>query len=90
MECQNGTISKDLEIPDKAVEKKMVDELVVNIVNNLDTIHREVIIYKYYYELTDVEIASILKIREGTVKSRLHRAKRIIKRKLEIQLKDIS
>lgn len=90
VECQNGTISKDLEIPDEAVEKKMVDEMVVNIVNNLDTIHREVIIYKYYYELTDVEIASILKIREGTVKSRLHRAKAIIKRKLEIQLKDIS
>ena len=36
--------------------------------------HREVLVLRYYSELTVPEIASVLGVREGTVKSRLSRA----------------
>ena len=36
--------------------------------------HREVLVLRYYSELTVPEIAKTLSLREGTVKSRLSRA----------------
>ncbi|MDQ6420004.1 sigma-70 family RNA polymerase sigma factor [Paenibacillus sp. LHD-117] len=38
--------------------------------------HREVVLMAYHYEMTMTEIASALGVSEGTVKSRLSRAKR--------------
>ena len=38
----------------------------------------------YMEELSLAEIAAVLKLPEGTVKSRLHRAKKILKQKLEV------
>ena len=36
--------------------------------------HREVVVLRYFAELTTAELAQSLNVREGTVKSRLHRA----------------
>jgi len=42
---------------------------------------REVVVLKYYHDLMDEEIASATGIPAGTVKSRLHRASEIIRKK---------
>lgn len=43
--------------------------------DNLNTMHRTIITLFYYEQLTIQEISEILKVREGTVKSRLNRAR---------------
>ena len=45
--------------------------------------HRAVIILYYYREFSQREIAQMLDIPEGTVKSRLNTAKKLLKRRLE-------
>ncbi len=47
-------------------------------VQQLDPPHRAVVVLHYYQELSIAEIASVLEIAEGTVKSRLHTARRRI------------
>ena len=47
--------------------------------------HRQVIVLRYFAELTVSEVAQSLNVREGTVKSRLHRALGSLKEQLEHQ-----
>ncbi len=49
---------------------------------------RVVIIFRDLEEKSYQEIAEILKLPEGTVKSRIHRAREVLKKKLEPYLKD--
>ncbi|MDX8045741.1 RNA polymerase sigma factor [Gracilibacillus sp. S3-1-1] len=46
--------------------------------------HRSVIIFSYYHDLSQKEIADILQIPIGTVKSRLHTSLRQLKHLLEV------
>lgn len=48
----------------------------------LDEIHREILHLVFFEDLNYTEIASVLQIREGTVKSRLHYAKSKLKQLL--------
>ena len=48
----------------------------------LDENNRALLVLHYYEELSVKEISAILKIPEGTVKSRLHQAKALLKPKL--------
>jgi len=52
------------------------------IVNKLDTLHRLPLVYHYYYSQTYEEISEMLGIPMGTVKSRISRARKKIKRSL--------
>lgn len=45
---------------------------------------RQVLVLKYYYELEINEIAALLKISPGTVKSRMHRAKEAYRQKVRL------
>ena len=54
-----------------------------NAMEQLDRQSYEVLFFKYFKNLTDKEIAFILNIPEGTVKSRLHSAKEKLKEVLE-------
>ena len=45
--------------------------------------HRQVVALRYFAELTVPEVARTLGIREGTVKSRLHRALALLRQRLE-------
>ncbi|HWO78060.1 MAG TPA: RNA polymerase sigma factor [Bacillus sp. (in: firmicutes)] len=47
--------------------------------------HRAVIILSYYHRLTHEEMANVLNIPAGTVKSRLHHAIQQLKKKLEVE-----
>jgi RNA polymerase sigma factor (sigma-70 family) len=49
---------------------------------HLSADHREVIVLRFYADLTEAGIAAVLDVRIGTVKSRLHRALDALKREL--------
>ncbi|WP_245946758.1 RNA polymerase sigma factor [Paenibacillus cellulosilyticus] len=63
-----------------AAEQVVMDRLanvtVWNAVMQLPRKYREVLVLDYHYGLKHKEIASLLKVSEGTVKSRSHRAKK--------------
>lgn len=54
-----------------------------DIVMKMEVIYREVIVLYYYEQLSIREIGDILHIPEGTVKSRLSRAKRALRDEIE-------
>ncbi len=58
-------------------------ELVRDALESLDPLHREVLFLAYYEELPYEEIAKILGVPSGTVKSRVHNAKRKLREILE-------
>lgn len=62
--------------------RKDENRLLFNEVMALPAPFKEVIILYYYHELSTAEIGKILKVAEGTVRSRLHRAREILKSKL--------
>ncbi|WP_026673391.1 sigma-70 family RNA polymerase sigma factor [Alkalihalobacterium bogoriense] len=68
-------ISNDLLewIPDKAIEIDTQLDL-MEAIDQLNGKYKSVIILKYYEDLPNKEIATIMDIPEGTVKSTLHRA----------------
>lgn len=59
------------------------DDTVINQVSQLPPKYREVILLYYYQRLNTREIAQALSLREGTVSSRLRRAKERLRKTLE-------
>lgn len=64
------------------VEHHMLEKELLSKIQELKPEHREILVLKYYYDLTDQEIASSLEINIGTVKSRHHRAKEKLQAKI--------
>ncbi len=54
----------------------------------LDTEHRAVIVLHYYLDLPLPEIAAALRLPDGTVKSRLHRARSLLRAALDADARD--
>lgn len=69
-------------VPD---EEKDIDAYIAlhTALSELPKRHRAVIILFYFKDLSQKEIAQILDIPEGTVKSRLNTAKKLLKRRLD-------
>lgn len=67
--------------PDVNPEKMMRAEQVRKVVNDLPDKMREVILLRYYHDMTDSEIACVVGCPEGTVKSRFYRASEILRNK---------
>jgi len=63
--------------PDRLHLAKEVRKIVAGLPDKM----REVVVLKYYHDLMDEEIAEVTGIPAGTVKSRLHRASEIIRKK---------
>ena len=61
------------------LEKKDVQAKVQDCIRALDTDFREVLILRDMQEFSYEEIGSMLKVREGTIKSRLFRAREMVK-----------
>ncbi len=78
----------DTDIPEDArlLEEEVIAReecrIVRSAVQSLADKYRLPVLLFYMEELSLSEIASVLRLPEGTVKSRLHRAKRILQRKL--------
>jgi RNA polymerase sigma-70 factor, ECF subfamily len=72
-------------IPIKNSELDNADRMTIReAIAKLPEIHRAVIILFYYHNMTHEEMAEILGIPKGTVKSRLHRAIQLLKDELEV------
>ena len=67
-------VSGNAEWPEETVEREEQTHRLRQALDLLTTDHREVLILRYYNELTVPVIAKVLGCREGTIKSRLSRA----------------
>lgn len=80
--------------PDQAVQRNPIPDqfetrrIIWQSIDQLGEKHRIPLILHYYLDMSAPEIATVLQIREGTVYSRLHTARRRLRGKLEWQ--DIS
>jgi RNA polymerase sigma factor (sigma-70 family) len=71
--------------PLERVERRAVQDAVRAALERLPTQQREVLVLVFYNQFSEREIAQILDISPGTVKSRLHRAKEMLRRVLQQQ-----
>jgi RNA polymerase sigma-70 factor (ECF subfamily) len=62
---------------------KQIQKLVQDAINELDPDHKEIVILRDIEGFSYDEIARILDLPEGTTKSRLHRARMVVKEKLK-------
>ena len=70
-------------LPDQVVEEKEAQEAVQEAILGLPMSHRIVVVLHYLEGLGLAEIAEILQIPEGTVKSRLHYARHALRKALD-------
>ncbi|SEG25153.1 sigma-70 family RNA polymerase sigma factor [Paenibacillus sp. UNC499MF] len=75
-----------VETPDEALAGNELRQDVRDAINRLPYKLRVVIIYRYFYEYTYDEIAELLAIPSGTVKSRVHLALKQLRNKFDTQL----
>ncbi|UOQ49248.1 RNA polymerase sigma factor [Gracilibacillus caseinilyticus] len=65
------------------VESNMMKSELLATVHEMKAEYREVMLLRYVHDLSVKEIATKLDINDGTVKTRLHRARNMVKEKLE-------
>lgn len=65
--------------PMESVVRHEMQDKVRDAIHKLPEGQREVLVLVFYHQLTGPEVAEVLDISEGTVKSRLHRAKENLK-----------
>jgi len=78
----DDTIRDAEDTPEELFQKQKEREAIIEVINQLSDIYREVIILRFYEELKLDEIALILNIPTGTVKSRLFNGLHILKKML--------
>lgn len=78
-----GVTSGELSGPDQVVQGYQVEAIVRRCILELETEFREVLILRDVEELSYEEIGEITGLPEGTVKSRLHRGRAMLKEKVE-------
>jgi RNA polymerase sigma-70 factor (ECF subfamily) len=69
--------------PETMLASKQIQKLVQDAINELDPDHKEIVILRDIEGFSYDEIARILDLPEGTTKSRLHRARMVVKEKLK-------
>ncbi|MBK7075505.1 MAG: sigma-70 family RNA polymerase sigma factor [Myxococcales bacterium] len=68
--------------PDRAVEGAQMEVVLQEAINSLDEEHRAVVILREIEDLSIEEICEITGLPDGTVKSRLHRARLALRKKI--------
>jgi len=63
-------------------------EEILEVIYSLNPLLKQMIILKYYWMLTDPEIAEMLKMPIGTVKSSLFRARKILAKKMKVKYQE--
>ena len=83
IETEDGVVTKSFadpsDTPDTAYEKKMVQEWIQKGLLRLKEDQRELIVLRHLQELSYDEMGKCLNLPEGTVKSKLHRARMDLK-----------
>jgi len=70
-----------LNVPEKKEQNELYEYLMYEI-EQLEERYKEILIMRYFDGLTYEEIAEVKNIRIGTVKSRIHKAKELLKKRL--------
>ena len=70
--------------PLERVVRKSQHELLRAALDRLPGNHREILVLVFFHQLSGAEVAEILGINLGTVKSRLHRAKEALRRVMQM------
>jgi RNA polymerase sigma-70 factor (ECF subfamily) len=79
----SAPLQSHIDAPDKILEGLQLEKLLSQAIADLDEDHRLLIVLRDVEELSYQEIAEITGLNEGTVKSRLHRARMAIKEHIE-------
>ena len=82
--------TKSSELPEEFVMTKSKYEKLTNALNSLDSKHRPVLVLRYFDDLSYDEIAQVLGIPLGTVKSRINQAISTLRAQLRIQKREAS
>ena len=69
--------------PDQALEGAQLEALLQEAIANLDDDHRVVVVLRDVEDLSIEEICEITGLPDGTVKSRLHRARLVLRKRLQ-------
>ena len=69
--------------PETLLAGKQIQKIVQDAINDLDPDHKEIVILRDIEGFSYEEIAQMLGLPEGTTKSRLHRARMVVKEKLK-------
>lgn len=72
--------------PEEAVLESEERQLLRWAIGQLDPVHRSVVVLKYFHEFSDTEIGAIIGCPPGTVKSRLHRARELLRNTMARQM----
>lgn len=72
--------------PDRALEGAQMEQVLQGAIASLDEEHRVLVVLRDVEELSIEEICEITGIPDGTVKSRLHRARSALRKKLQRHL----
>lgn len=68
--------------PETALLARETRDRIWQALAQLSEAHRTVLVLRYYQELTELEMADLLGVSPGTVKSRLHYARRLLEERL--------
>jgi RNA polymerase sigma-70 factor (ECF subfamily) len=82
--------SDNSELQDKTLDRKSFSESLQLELDKLNDKHKDVFVLRHFDGLSMKEIAEVLDINEGTVKSRLHHATKSLAAKLELYRKIIA
>ena len=88
--AQRGEALPRAHNPESAMAGAQIDRVVQGAIAELDEDHRELVVLRDMEELSYEEIVSITGLNEGTVKSRLHRARTALKEIMQRRLKEDS
>ncbi len=79
----SAPLQSHIDAPDQILEGLQLEKLLAQAIAALDEEHRLLIVLRDVEELSYQEIGEITSLNEGTVKSRLHRARMAIKEHIE-------
>ncbi|MED1665178.1 RNA polymerase sigma factor [Brevibacillus laterosporus] len=71
--------------PLESILQKEKEQQIWRAIQSMTPKHRSAVILYYYEEFSIAEIAKILGVFEGTVKSRLHKARKLIAEKIQVE-----
>ena len=75
----DGPTDSECDMPESSAIRSERDSMLRDSVNALDDIYREPLLLHYYSGLNYHDIAELLNVAEGTVKSRMSRAKAMLR-----------
>ena len=82
IEGSESEMESDAEDPEDAAESRSERQALQRAIGELSPDHRQVVVLRYFADMTVPEVARAAGLAEGTVKSRLHRAHQALRQEL--------